>query len=193
MIFGLLRTIYSKYKYFLLSKKSNLGSDIHLNRHSYISLTEGSSKKNITLHDNVMMYGRLYSQDGGSITIGRYSSIRHNSQIWSSNNVSIGKYVIISDHVIITDNNSHPVSPKERKEMILSGWSTKLWKWHNSNSAMVKIEDNVWLGKDSKILKGVTIGENSIVAMGAIVVKDVPKNVIVAGNPAVIVKNMNGL
>ena len=191
MILNFLRTAFSKYKYISLSKKSILGLNIYLSKHSYIYINDGSTKKDIKINDNVMMCGKLYSQNGGKITIDEYSSIRHNSVVWSSNNIQIGKYVIISDHVVISDNNSHPIEPEKRKEMILSGWSTKLWKWNNSTSSAIIIEDNVWIGKDSKILKGVTIGENSIVAIGAVVVKDVPKNVIVAGNPAKIVKNID--
>jgi len=189
--FNFLRIIYAKYKYFKLSKKANIGNNSYLSRYSYIYLSEGSLKKDINIDDNVMMCGKLYSQNGGKITIGKYSSIRHHSSIWACIEVKIGKYVIISDNVIITDNNNHPISPYKRKEMIISGWSTKLWKWKNSNATPVIIKDNVWIGKDAKILKGVIVGENSIVAMGAIVTKNVPKNVIVAGNPAVVVKNID--
>ena len=48
------------------------------------------------------------------------------------------------------------------------------------------VGDNVWIGMGAVILKGVTIGENSVVAAGAIVTKSVPANVVVAGNPAVV-------
>ncbi len=58
------------------------------------------------------------------------------------------------------------------------------------NTAPVIIEDNVWIGMNAVILKGVTIGENSVVAAGAVVSKNVPPNVVVAGNPAVIVKHL---
>ena len=52
------------------------------------------------------------------------------------------------------------------------------------------IRDNVWIGFNAVILKGVTVGENSIVAAGAVVTKSVPANVAVAGNPAVVVKEL---
>jgi len=55
----------------------------------------------------------------------------------------------------------------------------------------VKIADNVWIGMNATILKGVTIGENSVVAAGAIVTKSVPANAIVAGNPAVVVRMLD--
>ena len=53
------------------------------------------------------------------------------------------------------------------------------------------IGDNVWLGDGSVVLKGVTIGENSVVAARAIVTRDVPANVVVAGNPARVVKELD--
>jgi serine acetyltransferase len=55
----------------------------------------------------------------------------------------------------------------------------------------VHIGDNVWLGDHAMVLKGVTIGENSVVAAKAVVTKDVPANVIVAGNPARVVKELD--
>jgi len=54
----------------------------------------------------------------------------------------------------------------------------------------VHIGDNVWLGDHSMVLKGVTIGENSVVAAGAVVTRDVPPNVVVAGSPATVVKEL---
>lgn len=54
----------------------------------------------------------------------------------------------------------------------------------------IVIGDNVWIGTNAIILSGVIIGDNSIVAAGAIVTKNVPKNVIVAGNPARIIKHL---
>ena len=58
------------------------------------------------------------------------------------------------------------------------------------NDRPVVIEDDVWIGARAIILKGVTIGENSVVAAGAVVTKSVPANVVVAGNPAVVTKEL---
>ena len=53
------------------------------------------------------------------------------------------------------------------------------------------MEENVWIGDRAVVGKGVTIGKNSIVAAGAVVVKDVPANVVVGGNPAKIIKALD--
>jgi len=55
-------------------------------------------------------------------------------------------------------------------------------------TAPVKIADNVWIGMNAVILKGVIVGENSVVAAGSVVTKNVEPNTVVAGNPAVVVK-----
>ena len=65
--------------------------------------------------------------------------------------------------------------------------------WHNDDSrtgknAPVVIDDNVWLGYGVKILKGVHIGKNSLIGAGSIVTKDIPANVIAAGNPCKIIR-----
>ncbi len=54
----------------------------------------------------------------------------------------------------------------------------------------IVIEDNVWIGIDATILPGVTLGRNCVVAAGSVVTKDVPANMIAAGNPAKIVKQL---
>jgi len=68
--------------------------------------------------------------------------------------------------------------------------------WHlddyrSGKPADVIIEDNVWIGEGVKILKGVTIGKNSVIGAGSIVTKDIPMNVVAAGNPCRIIKNPN--
>lgn len=67
--------------------------------------------------------------------------------------------------------------------------------WHNDDyrsrkPAAILIEKNVWLGEGVKILKGVTIGENSVIGAGSVVTKNIPANVIAAGNPCKVIKNI---
>jgi acetyltransferase-like isoleucine patch superfamily enzyme len=92
--------------------------------------------------------------------------------------VSIGPRCILGLTVIL-DSDFHPLDPDRR---------------HDPNApvacAPIEIGENVWLAGQSAILKGVTIGENSVVAYRAVVTGDVPPNVVVAGNPARIVKRL---
>jgi acetyltransferase-like isoleucine patch superfamily enzyme len=93
--------------------------------------------------------------------------------------IRIGNNVLIGSGCLIMDNDAHNISPKLRFEKLVEG-----------SIKPVIIEDNVFIGSRSIILKGVTIGEGSVIGAGSIVSKDVPKNVIVAGNPARIIKNI---
>jgi maltose O-acetyltransferase len=100
--------------------------------------------------------------------------------------VTIGRDVIISNYVMISDNDSHPVSPKLRREMSASDHDGELWTWKHAKSAPVTIEDNVWIGRRVLVTKGVTIGKGSIVAAGSVVSKSVPPYSLCFGNPCVI-------
>lgn len=67
--------------------------------------------------------------------------------------------------------------------------------WHTDDprsgiSKSVVIEKNVWLGEGVKVLKGVTIGENSVIGAGSVVTKNIPANVIAAGNPCRVIKQI---
>lgn len=68
--------------------------------------------------------------------------------------------------------------------------------WHQDDfrsgkAKPIELKDNVWLGEGVKVLKGVVIGENSIIGAGSVVTKDIPANVIAAGNPCKIIKPIN--
>lgn len=181
----IVKYIYKKNKYKNLSKCAYIGTDFHFGKYTQF-ITKG--EKSITINNNVMCHGKLYASDGGKIIIDDFTSIRKNCKLFSAIEIKIGKYVIFSDNIIITDSNHHPVSPTDRLLMIKSGWSTESWSWKYSRKGKVEIKDNVWIGQNSRINKGVTIGENSIVAANSVVTKNVPPNSIVAGNPAKLVK-----
>lgn len=100
------------------------------------------------------------------ILIGQFCSIGDNTQIHSGSRVSIGNRVLISWDVDIIGTDYHaPGGGAPQPEDIV-------------------IEDNVWIGCKVIILKGVTVGQGSIIAAGSIVTKDVPPRTLVAGNPA---------
>lgn len=126
----------------------------------------------------------------GGFKIGCNSTIRDNSEISSAISIVIGRFVIISNHVTIKDNNSHPADPEIRKKMCLKGFYAAEWSNSKAEKSPINISDNVWIGERAVILKGVHIGAGSIVACDSVVVKDVPEYIIVAGDPAKIVKQI---
>lgn len=155
---------------------------------SHISLCNGSTKEAIVLKDRARMYATLVSKFGGKIIFEENVKIGYGSVIACINKVHIGKGTAIAHNVTIIDNNNHPTHPEDRKIMYNSPWDSPLRNWNYSKSAPIRIGENIWIGTGSRIHKGVTIGNNSIIAAHAMVTKDVPPNCIVAGNPAKVVR-----
>ena len=100
---------------------------------------------------------------------------------------------MISPDVWIQDNNSHSIYAQDRLIDTLGSRDFNVVGIDNTNTIVkpIIIGDSVWIGRRAMIMKGVNIGERSIVAAGAVVTKDVPPDVIVAGNPAKIVKQID--
>ena len=164
-----------------LVKRANVGRNVHLRKK--FRIVTNQEPQFVCIGDNSVLNCGLYCC-GGRIVIGENAYIGH-SEIMSAELIRIGKNVIISDDVIIMDNNNHPTSIEARRLMSESHdfWGP-LWKWDKADSKKVIIEDNVWIGKRAIVLKGVHIGAGSIVAIGAVVTKDVKPGTIVGGNPA---------
>lgn len=112
----------------------------------------------------------------GEITIGDYVLMSPGTRISAAAKIEIGDSVMMAHGVYITDADWHGIYDRSKR---------------TDEITPVVIKDNVWLGDRSTVLKGVTIGENSIVAANTVVTKDVPANVVVAGNPAKIVKQLD--
>ncbi len=170
------------------SKAILKGKNYKFGRGSRISLRFGSKKSDIILGNNIWMYGTIASSSGGKVIMEDDTKIGNRSSIVCVNGITIGKHTAIADGVIIVDNNNHPINPEDRKFMRLTPEDSEFRDWKYSDNKPILIGNNVWIGANSRILKGVNIGDNSIVASASVVTKDVPKNCIVAGNPAKIVK-----
>jgi acetyltransferase-like isoleucine patch superfamily enzyme len=127
----------------------------------------------------------------GSCKIGDFTLL-NGALIMADERIEIGKHVLVSWNVGIADSDFHPLDAAQRRidTYALAPFYKDRPPRPPLKTAPVIIEDNVWIGMNAVILKGVTIGENSVVAAGAVVSKSVPANVVVAGNPAVIVKQL---
>lgn len=115
----------------------------------------------------------IYLFKNAKLSLG-WSYINAGTQIRCMEKISIGDQCAIGRNVMIMDFDAHDIT--------YADGST------NCITKPVVIEDHVWIGVGSTILKGVTIGKGSIVGAGSVVTKDVPPNTIVAGNPARVIK-----
>jgi acetyltransferase-like isoleucine patch superfamily enzyme len=168
-----------------LKKAALIGKNFIYNKNTFFS---SYNRSQIEIEDNVMFFGKIICDGSGNIKISSKTSVREGCIFYCSNSIIIHEGVIFADNVIVSDTNHHPVSPIDRKKMVESGWSTDYWKWKHAKSSPIEIEENVWIGQYSRILKGVHIGKNSIVASNSVVTSNVPANSIVGGNPARVIK-----
>lgn len=196
----ILLSVYRFFKSIVVSVKRRMAFDL-LNRnstllgkghnygvHSRVILYAGSTKSDVILKDHCEMFGKILSFNHGMVEMGEWSKIAETSRINCVKRVSIGMNTAIADNVIIIDNNTHPINPEDRKYMRHTPHGSVERQNHCSVSAPIIIGENVWIGSNARICKGVTIGDNAIIAAESVVTKDVPANSIAAGNPAKIVK-----
>lgn len=115
------------------------------------------------------------------LSIGSNVSLNYGTYISVARQVSIGSNVLIAEQVMIFDNNSHSVDPERRRKNLSI---TK------DDVAPVTIEDDVWIGTKSLIMKGVTIGRGAVIAAGSVVTHDVAPLTLVGGNPAKLIKHL---
>lgn len=127
------------------------------------------------IDDTTTIIAPFYTNFGKFTTIGKMVFINHACSFLDLGGIIIEDDVLIGPKVnLITEN--HPLDPTERRSLICKS---------------IVIKRNAWIGAAATILPGVTIGENAVVAAGAVVSKDVPTNSVVGGIPARHIKNLN--
>ena len=139
-----------------------------------------------------------FESTGGHISVGNDCYIGP-SLLISRNSIKIGNHVTMAWGCTIYDHDSHSLDYMERIKDIereianmREGRNFIVDKdWTTVKSAPIVIEDDAWIGMNVIVLKGVTIGRGAVVGAGSVVTKDVPAWSVVAGNPAVVVKQLN--
>ena len=111
------------------------------------------------------------------IEVGEGSSFSNNCTVVAVGRIQIGRRCLIGDHVAIFDTDFHRTEPDRRADP-------------DAPAADVTLADNVWLGSRVLVLKGVTIGRNSVVAAGSVVTSNIPENVIAAGVPSRVIRSI---
>jgi acetyltransferase-like isoleucine patch superfamily enzyme len=126
------------------------------------------------IDESTTVFTPFYTNFGRFITIGKNVFINHACSFLDMGGITIEDHVLIGPKVnLITEN--HPLDPVNRRALICKP---------------ILIRRNAWIGAAATLLPGVTIGENAVVAAGAVVTADVPPNSIVGGVPAKYIKNI---
>ena len=146
-------------------------------------LNFANDRSKIVIGSNCHVYGSLaVYPKAGSITIGDNSSIGELSRIVSGFRIHIGSRVMIAHNVNVLDNNSHPIEANLRHEDFMDAYSKGMSDYDLSGKEIL-IEDDVWIGFNCIVLKGVTIGRGAIIGAGSVVTKDVAPWTVNVGNP----------
>lgn len=115
-------------------------------------------------------------EKSGHIQIGKYVLICPGVRISSAQEIFIGDSCMIAQGVYITDSDWHDIYDRNASV---------------GKKAAVRLGNNVWIGDSTIVCKGVSIGDNSVIGAGSVVVHDIPQNVVAAGNPASMIKKLD--
>lgn len=126
--------------------------------------------------ENVTIQSPFHMEFGDHLSIGDNSFINYDCIMLNSGNITIGKDVLIGPKVSFYT-PIHPFLASQREQWI-------------EHAEPIIIEDNVWIGGSVTLTGGVTIGKNSIVGAGSVVINDVPANSVVIGNPAKVIRTL---
>ena len=127
--------------------------------------------------DDFRLIPPFYTASGLEIRVGRRVFINQNCTLYDLAEIRIGDDVMIGPNVSIVS-ASHPVAPSERRAYLIG--------------RPIVIEKNVWIAANATIVGGVTVGENSVIAAGSVVTRDVPANTLAGGNPARVIRSIGG-
>ena len=125
--------------------------------------------------DSFLLIPPFYTTCGVDISVGRNVFVNQNCTFYDLGGLDIADDVMIGPNVSIIA-SGHPIDPYQRRAFVIA--------------KPIAIERNVWIAAGATIIGGVTVGENSVVAAGSVVTKDVPPNTLVGGNPAKVLRSI---
>ena len=148
-------------------------------------------RESITVGPDTHIRGELLTfGHGGHISMGSHCYVGDNSKLWSASRISVGDRVLIAHNSSIFDSDTHPFDPRARHrhfvDIITTGHPAEI----DLREEPVTIGDDVWIGCNVVVLKGVTIGSAAVIGAGSVVTSDVPPSVLAAGNPARVVREL---
>lgn len=135
----------------------------------------------VELHDKITFFTSGDDSRNSTIRIGNNSGLMFMVQIRAQQLVEIGNHCMIASRSIINDSDGHPTHWRRRRDHL---------KPRPEDAKPVIIEDDVWVGENCIIMKGVHIGQGSIIAAGSVVTKNIPAFCVAAGVPARVLKEL---
>lgn len=161
-----------------IGKNLFIGNRLRINKYKYLNVGDNCRIGNDC---RIGFFSSFFGQEyNPRLQIGNNVYLSDFVSFLCADEIIIGDNVLMASYITITSEN-HGINPEDERGYAKQPLEAK----------KVKINEGVWIGEHVIILPGVEIGKKSIVAAGAVVTKNVPEYVIVAGNPAKIIKRYN--
>jgi acetyltransferase-like isoleucine patch superfamily enzyme len=125
--------------------------------------------------ESFLLIPPFYTTGGDEIRVGRNVFVNQNCTFYDLGGLDIADDVLIGPNVSIIT-SGHPLEPSQRRAA--------------TTGTPIVIEKNVWIAAGAIIIGGVTVGENSVVAAGSVVTRDIPPNTLAGGNPAKVIRQL---
>jgi acetyltransferase-like isoleucine patch superfamily enzyme len=143
----------------------------------------------LTVGEGTIFQGRIVAdREDATVRIGSHTFVGASTLVCAAS-IEIGDDVLVSWGCTIVDHHSHSPAWSERSADVRQ-WYLGRKDWTHVKIAPVRIGDRAWIGFNTILLAGVTIGKGAVVGCGSVVTKDVPDNAVAAGNPARIVRSL---
>ena len=128
------------------------------------------------IHESVTLFPPFTADFGKNITLGVRVFINSGCRFQDQGGITIGDDCLIGHNVVLATLN-HDLDPAHRADL---------------HPAPIVVGNNVWIGANATVLPGVTIGDNAVIAAASVVTKDVPRNAVVVGAPARVIRSLEG-
>ena len=128
-----------------------------------------------TMDDGFLLIPPFHATGGPDTRVGRNVFVNQNCTFYDLGGLDIADDVMIGPNVSLIT-SGHPLEPSRRRDAV--------------TAKPIAIGRNVWIGAGATIIGGVSVGENSVVAAGSVITKDIPPNTLVGGNPARVIRSI---
>lgn len=169
---------------------ADLGERVRLGLNA--RLISKNAEKAVRIGNDSAIRGIIRCEPQGRVVIGDMVYVGDGVIVSAQARIEIASLTLVAHGVQIFDNDTHPTDPDGREAHFKAILGLQPPGSYRIAAAPVRIGRRCWIGFNSAIMKGVTIGDEAIVAAGSVVIRDVPAGAVVAGNPARIVKSNDG-